>query len=181
MSIDVDILPALNVLPSWKRLRDDLFASRLPASALQLLGQNPLLIEVASSQSVTPTDSLVRAGSYRFQLTENNTLGLAIDNNSDIGVVESDYLADFGENLSMIKRQELATRWRDVGYSCTVSSFAGRHRDEPFLLAALATVLASFNHGMVVVKSAGIFNLPVGCYTPEVFKEAVPTFFLADQ
>lgn len=170
MSIEVDIIPNVSDGISWNAIKERLFHYELPGSSRRLLGDNPLLIERRTNRFIDDAEALLPTHYYRFKLEENNTLGLGIDSNAQTYTNEKEYLEDFGRNLEEEKREDLASLWRSIGFSYSVSSGAGRNTGEMGLLVALAEILAELSNGYVLIEDSHVFNLPVGCYTAEQFK-----------
>jgi hypothetical protein len=171
MSIDVDIVPTSPTLVCGgeiiTRLREN-----LTASDSQLLGESPGLVELRTKQPLAPDRPLALKTSYYFHLAIQNTLGIMAFLNTDN--IEVDYLEDYGRNLDRETIRTLAERWRKAGHHYEITSFAGRGPHELRILVALAAALADACQGYVILMDDNFFDLDVGVYTPEQFKQATP-------
>jgi hypothetical protein len=179
MSLDVDIIPSTQEFFTWGELRDKLTNCQLDAGPRQLLGGNPQLADVGTKKIVDISERLTPYRFLYFKLAGDNTLGFDITSNGPkekTYLDEQAYIDDYARNLSQEKKNDIASRWYEVGFGCSVITSGGRAKDEPPLFLAVAVAIAELCRGFVLVKDNGRFSLPVGCYTAEEFRDAKPLF-----
>jgi hypothetical protein len=174
MSIDLDIFPTSKRGVCWRNIEDRLQAL-LGASSHELLGDHPALWHLSSHTVMGDDDNLTPNNSYYFALAVPNTLILTVMPNQG-NLDEHEYLEDYGRNLAPVVIQELANRWHKVGYYYELTSMMGRSKPEPELLIALTSAIADVCSGYIIVMNDDIFDLGVGIYTSEQFRQAHPKF-----
>jgi len=174
MSIDVDILPTIVETAQWGNLVDKL-RQTLGTPKCDLLGEQPLLLELGSNRVLSDEERLEFDRSYYFVLPIPNTLSITVASNHG-NVDEQEYLSDYGRNLTSNVIQILARQWQIASYSYGLTTMAGRSQFEPDLFVALAAVLADMCQGHVVVMNDDEFDVGVGVYTSNQFQLIQPKF-----
>lgn len=174
MSIDIEILPAASTIISWGTIKNYLINSE-KEPITTLLGNNPSLIQLKNHQSVAPTQILQPGESYYFNIAIPNTLSLMVSENDEY-LDEVDYLEDYGHNLSQKTIHHLANQWQKAHHTYTLTSMAGRHKEEAHLFINVAVAIATACQGHIIVMNHNLFNLDIGVYSPEVFLQTKPKF-----
>lgn len=173
MSIDVDIMSTTLEIVRWGDVVTS-FRRALDSTINEILGEHLVLRAQNSHETVNPTDHLSLNKSYYLELSIPNTLAISTAANAG-NINEHDYLEDYGRNLPIIIQNNLVSRWHIAGHYYEISTTIGRGKFEPQLFVALASAVAQSCEGYVIIMNKS-FDLDVGVYSPQDFRNALPLF-----
>lgn len=168
MTISIDVIPSSPTPINWAELKRRILSSVMDSEIQHLVGTAPRLIERQSKRSIDDAETLSLPGYYYFELARDNTLSLDLEPNLD-GEGLSDYVDDFGRNLTAETKESIQEKWRRAGFFVSVSSYGGRAKHELDLLVKIAKFVAQLTNGVVVVMDNGVFARPAGIYVPDEF------------
>ena len=178
MSIDVEIIPTVSELFTWGLFKEALLAAKMSESARRFIGESPHLVAAGTEERVPDSTVLGPKAVFSFEFREGGSLGINADRNADCYTNEDEYLQDFGRNLDANTIEQLAKVWKEIGFSYQVESYARRHRHEPEVFVAAATIVARLCSGRIIVKDSGLFSVPVGIYSEDQFRDVKAMFFV---
>lgn len=168
MTISVDVIPSSPTPVFWGDLKRRILSSVMDSEIQHLVGTAPRLHERQSKRSVDDSETLSVPGYYYFELARDSTLSLDLEPNHDEQGL-SDFVDDFGRNLTPETKESIWKKWRRAGFFVCVSSYGGRAKHELDLLVQIANFVALLTNGLVVVMDNGVFAHPVGIYVPDEF------------
>ena len=167
MSVDLDIIPDSPKLPPWGQVRR-IIGVALSHNNYQTISPDISLYEFSSKRELQDDEELKCPGYYYFGFAQDTTLTLSLESNTG-GQEEMDYVDDFARCRPLEFKESIRQIWKSSGFLITVTSGGGRAKGELQQMICIASCIAKLTKGYIVVSENGVFQQPVGIYTPDEF------------
>jgi hypothetical protein len=174
MSIQLDIVPTVAEVAFWGDIKNQL-QSLISPLEFGFMGETPTLKYLGSDIIVKENDRLLLNKTYYLSLEIPNTLSITVMPNKG-NLEELEYLEDYARNCEFQFIQSLAESWQKTGFYYEITTQGGRSKNEPTIFQFLAAAIAYISSGYVILMNNNIFDLDVGVYKPDDFKNAQPKF-----